>query len=264
MHFANLKMYIEQGMILKKIHRIMKFRQSAWMEPYIQFNTRQRQLAKNDFEKSFFKLANNAVFGRTMMNVRKHKSVQLVNSVEQLRKLTSRRNYHSFTIFNPNLIAVNLVKTEVEIKQPIYVGFTVLELSKKLMYEFHYNHIVNKYGEQARLLFTDTDSLVYHIYTEDIYKDMLEDIHLFDTSEYPHDHFLHSNENKKKLGKMKDESFGIPLKEFVGLRSKMYSFKNGKKTAKGVKKSVIISSLTHQDYFNCSFFFIFFSNKQLK
>ncbi|MEL7079369.1 MAG: hypothetical protein AAGM46_26060, partial [Cyanobacteria bacterium J06582_2] len=160
-HFANLKMYIEQGMILKKIHRIMKFRQSAWMEPYIQFNTRQRQLAKNDFEKSFFKLANNAVFGRTMMNVRKHKSVQLVNSVEQLRKLTSRRNYHSFTIFNPNLIAVNLVKTEVEIKQPIYVGFTVLELSKKLMYEFHYNHIVNKYGEQARLLFTDTDSLVY-------------------------------------------------------------------------------------------------------
>ena len=119
------------------------------------------------------------------------------------------------------------------------------------MYSFHYEYIVPKYGDNAKLLFTDTDSLTYEVKTEDIYKDMLKDMDMFDTSEYPTDHLLYSNQNKKALGKMKDESFGEPHVEFVGLRPKMYSFKGGKKTAKGIKKSVVKNELSHDDYRRC-------------
>ena len=119
------------------------------------------------------------------------------------------------------------------------------------MFEFHYDVVKPRYGEHAKLCFTDTDSLLYSIQTEDIYADMLQQRHLYDTSDYPKEHSLYSDVNKKVLGKMKDESAGQPISEFVGLRPKMYSFRVGqseKKTAKGIKKAVVKSKLRHQMY----------------
>src|ERR1044072_3408103 len=129
---------------------------------------------------------------------------------------------------------------------------SILELSKTLMYDFHYNHIKNKYNEKAKLLFTDTDSLCYYIYTNDIYKDMKKNIKLFDTSDYPKEHKLYSEKNKQVLGKMKDETAGKLITEFVGLRAKLYAYKTLEnkemKKAKGVKKSVINQAINIEDY----------------
>ena len=211
-------------------------------------------MADNDFD--FFKLMNNAVFGKTMENLHKRLIVQLVNNQSKARKLI----FHAFRIFNEDLVAVHMLKQRLYLNRPIYVGFTILDVSKTLMYDFHYNYIKKKYGQCAKLLFTDTDSLCYNISTENIYEDMIRDIHLFDTSEYDPEHPLYSTENKKVLGKMKDETHGIAIQKFVGLKSKMYSMiyeEEGclkeKKTAKGIKKSVIKHHTKHEHYKQCLF-----------
>ena len=253
-HYRNLQLYIKYGMKITKIHRILQFKQRPWMKPYITFNTDMRKKARNSFEKDFFKLANNSVFGRTMMNVRRHRRIILIQDPRKLIRYTAKPSFKRFRIFNENLIAVKLNKITIKLLQPIYVGFSVLELSKTLMYDFHYGLIKSKYATNAKLLFTDTDSLTYEIKTDDVYADMKEDIHLYDTSEYPIDHPLYSIENKKVLGKMKDESFGTPLREFVGLRPKMYSMiseSEGKKTAKGIAKYVVKRFIKHEHYKDC-------------
>ena len=253
-HYKNLQLYMKYGLKLTKIHRILEFRQAPWMKTYIDFNTTMRKHARNSFEKDFFKLANNAVFGRTLMNVRKHRDVKLVTESEKIKKLSANPNFKGYVIFNENLVGVEMKKSVVKLYQPIYVGFTVLELSKTLMYDFHYGHMKTKYGDKVKLLFTDTDSLTYEIKTGDVYKDMLENINLFDTSEYPKDHMLYSEVNKKVLGKMKDESFGVPPLEFVGLRPKMYSLlssSNEKKTAKGVSRYIVKNEFKHKNYRKC-------------
>ena len=251
LHYRNLKQYLSLGMVVTKIHRVLAFNQSCWLKPYISFNTEKRKEAKNAFEKDFFKLMNNAVFGKTMENLRKRVNVKLVNAEEKVKKLVSKPNFHDFKIFNEDLTAIQMKKTKLLLNKPIYVGLSILDLSKILMYDFHYSYIKNKYGQQAKLLFTDTDSLCYEITTEDIYKDMFQDASLFDTSDYPTDHLLHSTSNKKVLGKMKDECAGTPPSEFVGLRPKMYSIVYAgkeKKTANGVKKSVVKNTISHADY----------------
>ena len=257
-HYRNLKLYTELGMKLSKIHRVLTFRQIPWLKTYIDFNTEKRKQATNDFEKDFFKLMNNSVFGKTMENLRKRIDVKLVNSQSKARKLTSKPTFHAFKIFNEDLVAVHMLKQKLYLNRPIYVGFSILDLSKTLMYDFHYNHIKKTYGSLAQLLFTDTDSLCYCIETDDIYADMLQHKHLFDTSEYDTKHPLYNIENKKILGKMKDETKGIPIEEFVGLKSKMYSLiykEKGqiieKKTAKGIKKSVIKQHTRHEHYKQC-------------
>lgn len=203
---------------------------------------------------------NNSVFGKTMENLRKRVNVKLVNSPKQLQKLSSSPLFDYFRIFDKNLVGVNMKKPSLYLNRPIYVGFSILDLSKVLMYDFHYNVIKQKYGNHATLLFTDTDSLCYNIQTQDIYQDMLPDRHLYDTSEYPTDHPLFSLLNKKVLGKMKDETHGIPIQEFVGLRPKMYSllyFEEGreveKKTAKGITKHVTKRHVRHAHYRDCLF-----------
>ncbi|KAK3711743.1 hypothetical protein QZH41_018479, partial [Actinostola sp. cb2023] len=223
LHYRNLKQYLSLGMKLTKVHRVLGFDQSPWLKSYIDFNTEKRKHATNDFEKDFFKLMNNSVFGKTMENLRKRVSVKLLNTPKQLKKLTANPLFDYFRIFDENLVGVNMKKPSLYLNRPIYVGFCILDLSKTLMYDFHYNVIKQKYGNNATLLFTDTDSLCYNIKTEDIYEDMYEDLDLYDTSEYPRDHVLHSTVNKKVLGKMKDETHGLPIEEFVGLRPKMYS-----------------------------------------
>ena len=250
-HYKNLKFYLQQGMILKKVHRIIQFKQSPWMKKYIDFNTRMRKQATSDFEKDFFKLMVNSVFGKTMENLRNRMNVELVNTPERIKKLCAKPAFKTFKIFNEDLTAVHMAKTKLVLNRPSYVGFVVLDVSKLLMYDFHYNYIKKKYGDKAKLLFTDTDSLCYEFQTDDLYLDMKDDHHQFDTSNYKEDNFLYSLENKKVLGKMKDECAGEIIDEFIGLRSKMYSLSYGgkeKKTAKGVKRRVVEFNLRHQCY----------------
>ena len=257
-HYKNLIQCLKAGLKLKKIHRGIKFIESEWMKPYIEMNTNLRTKAKNNFEKDFFKLMNNSVFGKTMENIRNRVNVKLVNTEERLKKLSAKPNYKSCKIFNENLISVHMKKTSLTMNKPVYLGMCILDLSKTIMYDFHYNYIKPKYGAKAKLLFTDTDSFLYEIETEDFYKDISKDVKdRFDTSDYPENHpsGIPTGINKKVLGMFKDEAAGKRIKEFVGLRAKLYSFimEDGKenKRCKGVKKQVVESSITHEDYKTC-------------
>ena len=257
-HYKNLIQCLKAGMKLKKIHRGIKFIESAWLKPYIDKNTNLRTQAKNNFEKDFFKLMNNSVFGKTMENIRNRVNVKLVNTEEKFKKLSAKPNYKGCKIFNENLISVHMKKTSLTMNKPVYLGMCILDLSKTIMYDFHYQYIKPKYGAKAKLLFTDTDSLMYEIETEDFYKDISKDVKdRFDTSDYPENHpsGIPTGINKKVLGMFKDEAAGKRIKEFVGLRAKLYSFimEDGKenKRCKGVKKQVVESSITHEDYKTC-------------
>ena len=258
-HYKNLIQCLRAGIKLKKIHRGIKFVESEWMKPYIDKNTNLRAMAKNNFEKDFFKLMNNSVFGKTMENIRNRVDVKLVNTKEKLRKLVAKPNLRSPPkIFSENLVSVHMRKTSLLMNKPVYLGMCILDLSKIIMYDFHYNYIKSKYADKAKLLFTDTDSLMYEIETEDFYKDIAGDVKdKFDTSDYPENHpsGIPTGENKKVLGMMKDEAAGKIIKEFVGLRSKLYSFvmDDGGETkkCKGIKKQVVERSIRHEHYKTC-------------
>ena len=257
-HYKTLMQYLNLGMELKKIHRGIRFTESDFLKPYIDTNVKLRTQAKNDFEKDFFKLMNNSVFGKTMENIRNRVNIKLVDSGEQFKKLTAKPNYESRKIFNENLVSVHMKKTSLTMNKPVYLGMSILDLSKTLMFDFHYKYIKPKYGNKAKLLFTDTDSFLYEIQTEDFYKDISRDVKdRFDTSNYPKNHpsIIVTGINKKVLGMFKDEAAGKNIKEFVGLRAKLYSFKTeeGKenKKCKGIKKGVVEKSITHEDYKTC-------------
>ena len=257
LHYRNLKLYMNLGLKVTKVHRVLKYDQSPWLKQYIDFNTVKRTNAKNAFEKDFFKLMNNSVFGKTMENIRKRVDVRLVTDKKKLLKLTSKPTYVSSKIFNENLVAVHKIKETLTLNRPAYVGMCILDLSKTLMYDFHYNYIKEKYGEKAKLLFTDTDSLTYEIEAKDVYKDFWKDKDKFDNSDYPENSQYFDKTNKKVIGKFKDEAAGVPICEFVGLRSKMYSYikdnQKGGKTAKGIKKNIIKKGITHENYKNTLF-----------
>ena len=223
LHYRNLQLYLDLGLKIKKVHRVLKFDQSPWLKQYIDFNTEKRKHAKNSFEKDFFKLMNNSVFGKTMENLRKRVDVRLVTNEKKLDKLTSKPTYVCSKIFNENLMAVHKVKESLTLNRPAYLGMCILDLSKMLTYDFHYNYIKKKYNNRARLLFTDTDSLTYEIEAEDVYKDFWNDKDMFDNSNYPESSPYYCNANKKIIGKFKDEACGIPITEFIGRKSKMYS-----------------------------------------
>ena len=203
---------------------------------------------------------NNSVFGKTIENIRKRQNVILVDDKDLAYKLSSKPNFEQSTIFDENLITCHMKKTEVYFNKPIYVGQAILDLSKTLMFDFHYNYIRDKFGDKAELLFTDTDSLMYLIRTEDFYQVINEDIkRKFDTSDYPEKHpsGIKTGINKKVIGKFKDEVGGKQMTHFVGLRPKLYSFKvednSETRKAKGVKKNVIKNALSFEDYINCLF-----------
>ena len=263
LHYRNLQMYIDLGLKLKKIHRVLEFDQSPWLKQYIDFNTQKRSQAKNAFEKDFFKLMNNSVFGKTMENIRKRVDVRLITDGKKLLKMSSKPTFVCSKIFNENLVAVHKIKEVLTLNRPAYVGMCILDLSKTLMYDFHYNYIKKKYGDKAKLLFTDTDSLTYEIETEDVYQDFWNNKDKFDNSDYPESSQYFSKANKKVIGKFKDEAAGMPIKEFIGLRSKMYSYKKEdnkvEKTAKGIKKNIIKGNIKHEDYKK-----VLFKNEQMQ
>ena len=259
-HYRNLRQYLEMGMKITAVHRGISFYQSPWMEPYIRKNTELRKTAANSFEKDFFKLMNNSVFGKTIENITKRQNIHLVDNRKKALKLSSRPNFDRCTIFDSNLIAVHMKKTEVYFNKPVYVGQSILDLSKTLMFDFHYNYIKKKYGKKSELLFTDTDSLMYEIKTKDFYKDIYIDVkNKFDTSDYPSDHpsGIITGANKKVIGMFKDEVAGKQITHFVGLRPKLYSFKIEEDTqvrkCKGIKKNVIKKKLDFDDYVKCLF-----------
>ncbi|GBN22535.1 hypothetical protein AVEN_268168-1, partial [Araneus ventricosus] len=184
-YYKNLQFYLKQGLKLEKMHKILKFQQKPWLKKYIMFNTEQRRNSKSAFEKDFFKLMNNSVYGKTMENIRNRVDVQLVNDEKKAQKLVAAPTFKRFKIFDNELVGVERVKKCLTLDKPIYVGFVILELSKLIMYNFHYNVMKKEYGDKAELLFTDTDSLTYEVETEDIYEDMFRHMDIYDTSDYP-------------------------------------------------------------------------------
>ena len=259
-HYRNLRQCLELGLRITAVHRGISFEQSPWMEPYIRKNTELRKTAANSFEKDFFKLMNNSVFGKTIENIRKRQNIILVDNRAKAVKLTSRPNFDRAT-FDRNLVAIHMKKTEVYFNKPVYVGQAILDLSKLLMFDFHYNYIQKKYSyKRAKLLFTDTDSLMYEIHTDDFYDDIRDDIRTkFDTSDYPKDHKsgILTGVNKKVIGMFKDEVGGRQITHFVGLRPKLYNFKveesSTTKKCKGIKKNVVKKGIDFEDYVDCLF-----------
>ena len=203
---------------------------------------------------------NNSVFGKTIENIRNRVDIKLITDKKKARKLAAKPNFNHCNIFSENFVAIHMKKTELTFDKPVYLGMTILDLNKTLIYNFIYDYIKQKYKDKAKLLFTDTDSLMYEIQTEDFYKDISEDVkHKFDTSDYPPNHpsGIPSGVNKKVLGMFKDEAGGKVIDEFVGLRAKSYSYKMSEgeesKKCKGVKKLVIKKSILHEDYKKCLF-----------
>ena len=240
-HYRNLKYYLQQGLKIKKIHRVLKFKQSPWLKQYIDYNTQCRTLGKSDFEKDFYKLMNNSVFGKTNENLRNRVNIQVITNAKIALKRVAKPNFERSQTIRDDLVIIQSKITNLILNKPLYVGFSVLELSKLLMYQFHYDKMLHKY-QDIDLCFTDTDSLLYEVTTNDIYKDMKQDNDEYDFSEYP---FLHPNfdiKNKKIIGKMKDELNGMILEEFLGPRPKCYSLLfNG-----FVKKNTVVDMNQHQ------------------
>ena len=175
-HISVLKQALNHGLVLKNVYRVIEFRQEAWLKPYADMNTKLRTEAKNDFEKDFFKLMNNSVFGKTMENVRNHRDIKLVTTDERRNKLVSEPNYHKTKYFSENLLAIEMRKTKIKMNKPVYLGQAILDIRKTLMYEFEYDYIKRKYQEKARLCYMDTDSFIINIETEDFYEDIAQDL----------------------------------------------------------------------------------------
>ena len=219
-------------------------------------NTELRRLARNDFEKDLFKLMNNSVFGKTMENIRKHRDIKLVATDKKRRKLVSEPNCHTINLISEDLSIIEMKKTKVKMNKPIYLGLSILEISKILMYEFGYDYMKPKYNDNVRLCYMDTDSFIMNIKTNDFYKDISDDVdNIFDTSNYEVKRPLPRGKNKNVIGLMKDELGREIIMEFIALRPKTYSYltDNDKidKKAKGTKKCIIKKMIKFDDYKKC-------------
>ena len=252
-HIENLLFYLEQGLKVVALHRVLQFNQSDWLRPYIEKNTSMRKIASTTFEKNFYKLMSNACFGKTMENKRNRKNIQFVSDQVKASKLTSKPNFKSFQIISDNLCSLYFSVPTVKWDKPTPVGAAILDLSKLALYNFHYNEMRPRYGSRICVTYKDTDSLLYRIETDDLYKDMDEFKHLLDLSDYPTSHPLFDPTNKKVPLTMTDKLNGSVLEESVILRSKMYSIKfvsGVKQSAKGVQK-VLKKTLHHDKYLQC-------------
>ena len=254
-HIKSLKQALNHGLKLKRVHRIIEFSQKAWLKPYIDMNTELRKLAKDDFEKDLFKLMNNAVFRKTMENIRKHRDIKLVTTNKKRNKLVSEPNYHIINYISEDLSIIEMNKTKVKMNKPIYLGLSILDIRKILRYEFWYDYMKPKYNDKIKLCYMDTDSFIMSIKTNDFYKDITNDADKrFDTSNYEVNRPLPTGKNKRVIELMKDELGGKIITEFATLRPKTYSYltDDGKedKKATGTKKCVIKRMIKFDDY-NC-------------
>ena len=254
---------MEYGLVLEKVHRVIKFNQKSWLKPYIDLNTELRKNANNESDKDFFKLMNNSVFGKTMENVRNYRDIKLVRTNSRRNQLVSEPNYHSTKYFSEDLIAIEMNKTNIKMNKPIYLGQSILDISKTLMYEFWYGYLKPKYGDKIKLCYTDTDIFVIDVKTEDLHADISDNVKIwYNTSNYykGDNRPIPIGMNSKVPGLFKDELGGKTMAGFCAIRAKTYVFavNNGKKfkknkKVKGTKKYVIKNELMLQDYKNSLF-----------
>lgn len=263
-HYRTLQQCLSEGLVLKKVVRILGFSQSDWLSKYILKNNRMREVATNDFDKDFYKLLNNSVYGKTMENIDKRRDVKIVTNWGKTNRnrlgaksLIARPNFNSLSIFADNMVAIQLDRVSVTYDKPIYLGFTVLELSKWLMYDFYYGFLKKILGDDVTLAYMDTDSFIIEVRGQHIFMRISESQlqERFDTANMAADNVYGVKlVNNKKLGMMKDENCGRIMTEFVGLRSKMYaiSVQNSIeiKKSKGVNKAVL-KKYTIDQYRDC-------------
>ena len=215
-----------------------------------------RKNAKNDFEKDFFKLMSNAVFGKPLKSVRKPRDIKVVTTERRRNYLVSEPNYHTTKFFTENVLAIEMKNTEILMHTPACLGLSIQELNKILMHEFWYDYLKSKYDEKTKLCYIDTDSFIVYIKKDNIYKDIAEDVETrFDTSNYELDRPLLRGKNKKAIGLIEDELGGKIMTKFVGLRAKTYSYLiddgSEDKKAKGTKKCFIKRKLKFENDKNC-------------
>ena len=254
-HGRNLQFYLEQGLVLTKIHRMMQFTQRDFLRPYVIKNTEFRTAATSDFEKDFYKLALNAVFGKSQENVRKYCDYRLLSTPKMLQNAGNNPYLRfPFKIYSDNLVGVTIAPKRVMLSKPVFIGASILEISKLWMYKFWYEYLQPRYGvENVKLLFTDTDSACVQIKSEDVFADMAdaEGEPWFDRSNFKNDSPYFSSARKKELGMFKDETGGDAVKEVVGLRPKMYSVITMSGDHKSVAKGVPVKvkkTIPHEDY----------------
>ena len=213
------------GVKITKVHKILTFNEKPFLKNYIDLNANLRKKAKNDLEKDLFKLMNNAIFGKSMENVLNRSNIKLINNdPEKLLKLIRQPNFQNAYQISNKLCLVESKPIKTVFNKQIYLGASILETSKLHMYQFWYDYLKEKYNNKVELIYTDTDSLIIHVETDDIYKDMWDDKNLHDFSEYPKDHPNYDITNKKVLMKFKDEMKSLIITEFIALKPKMYSF----------------------------------------
>ena len=249
----NLEYYLKLGLKVTKVHRILTFDEKPFLKEYIDLNTELRKNSKNDLEKDLFKLMNDAIFGKSMENVLNRSNIKLINNdPEKLLKLIKQPNFQNAYQINNRLALVESKPIKTTFNKPIYMGAVILETSKLHMYQFWYDHLKVKYGNKIKLIYTDTDSFVIEVKTDDIYKDMYEDRHLYDFSDYPKDHQNYNVVNKKIYGIFKDDLNGKITIEFTADKPKMYSYEYidnykiiNRNKRKGIKTSV---DLKHSEY----------------
>lgn len=256
-HYSLLKTYVDLGLVVTKVHRVLKFAQKPWMNDFIEFNVQQRAQATSDFFALMIKLFMNSIYGKCLQNPRKYRNIQIVNDKKKLEKLIADPRFTGLKFLDDNIVAVESRKKEIFIDKPFYIGYCVLDLSKKLMYEWYYNFFMKTFGKHFDicLSYVDTDSYTIKISIKQNSPDLFDYFnskkHLFDTSNFPPTHYLYSAENKRKTGFFKLEYGSKIICEFVGLRSKMYSilFDEDKaiQKAKGIPKHGL-KHIKHADY----------------
>ena len=253
LHISALQFYLKQGLKIKKKNRVISFKQKEWLKPWIDFNTEKRKKATSDFQKDLYKLMNNSCYGKTMENVREHINFELVDTQERYAKCVNNPTFKHRHIINENLVGVEKLKEKVKLNKPIYVGMSILDYSKVHMYSFYYDVLKEKYNENVRLIYTDTDSFVIHTKTKDVYDDFEQISNEMDFSDYPKDHKCYDVSNKKRLGCFKDECSSKIITKFIALKPKSYAFKvynedKEEKKNKGVPKLKVKKELSYQQY----------------
>ena len=216
-------MYVQLGMEVVAIHSALAFHQAPYMKSNVNMNAEKRAETTEKFDADFYKLSMNSLFGKTIENPKNHTKVKLCQTRNELEKQVGHYSLKHSKIINKNLVRVKMKNSLVKMNKPFYVGNAVLELSKFHMYNFHYNVMKLVFDDQIHLLYTDTDSLMYEIESEDPYAELgaAKKKGWYDFSNFPDNHPLHDDSNKHIPGLFKDECNVRPIKEFVVLRSKM-------------------------------------------